>query len=264
MKSKLDPSKVKKFYLYRYLYHPDAVYGTLVYQFPLAQTLELPWKQNQRSISCIPAGQYDCFMQFHVRTDSSKYPCPEITVKGRTNIEMHIGNQVADSKGCILIGHYNETEEIRNSTFALNRMIGVLNGDQTFILVIKDCIGYESQIKTLKLAPRLKQTYIPELVMAKMEYDPAAPKVTFTFKEKMTILWWKSKPVISKILSLAGKALIPFSPIAAGIATIVGKGVESMKGNKAVEKEATVKMWEKIIKWIVDILSKIFKKRSKK
>ena len=22
-------------------------------------TLELPWKQNQRSISCIPAGQYD-------------------------------------------------------------------------------------------------------------------------------------------------------------------------------------------------------------
>ncbi len=37
------------------------VFGViLINNIPLVLTLELPWRDNQRNISCIPAGSYTC------------------------------------------------------------------------------------------------------------------------------------------------------------------------------------------------------------
>lgn len=65
------------------------------------KTLELPWKNNQRQVSCIPTGTYKVVIRyskkfgwhFHV-TD----------VEGRTWILIHHGNYHRDILGCILVG----------------------------------------------------------------------------------------------------------------------------------------------------------------
>jgi len=66
--------------------------------------LEPPKGNNERGQACIPTGQYLC-----KRYDSPKYlrPCLEVhNVPGRTNISVHYGNTVKDTKGCLITGTY--------------------------------------------------------------------------------------------------------------------------------------------------------------
>ena len=67
---------------------------------PFAVTLELPWKQNESWVSCIPPGRYLC-----KRVKSPKFgETFEVTgVQGRANILFHAGNTIADTAGCILV-----------------------------------------------------------------------------------------------------------------------------------------------------------------
>ena len=79
-------------------------------EFPILRfyTLELPWLQNQRNISCIPEGRYiiDTYSSerypeaFKVRTPGAR----EVT--DRSAILIHTGNYNKDTKGCILPGLY--------------------------------------------------------------------------------------------------------------------------------------------------------------
>lgn len=60
-------------------------------------TVELPWRNNERNVSCIPAGVYDC-----IRRDSGVF---EVTcVTERDGILFHTANTTRDIKGCIGIG----------------------------------------------------------------------------------------------------------------------------------------------------------------
>lgn len=73
--------------------------GEVVFQ---AATLELPWKQNQRNISCIPTGTY------HVdKTNSGKFGAGTFAVNNvpdRSLIRIHQGNYTRQIQGCILLG----------------------------------------------------------------------------------------------------------------------------------------------------------------
>lgn len=71
-------------------------------------TLELPWRNNQRGVSCIPAGKYQTFY-----AASSKGNCYRLAgVLGRDGILIHAGNWAGDKakglrsdvEGCILLG----------------------------------------------------------------------------------------------------------------------------------------------------------------
>ena len=66
-------------------------------------TLEPPDRDNQKNISCIPAGTYTAR-----RVDSPKYGDTfEITnVPGRSHVLFHAGNLVKHTKGCVLLGQY--------------------------------------------------------------------------------------------------------------------------------------------------------------
>jgi hypothetical protein len=64
-------------------------------------TLERPWEGNIPLISSIPGGRYHGF----VRTKTADRWRIELTdVPGRTHVQLHVGNFVADGVGCILIG----------------------------------------------------------------------------------------------------------------------------------------------------------------
>lgn len=79
-----------------------ATYGVLIQgDIPFAVTLEDPWKDNARNVSCIPAGDYYC-----KRVKSPKFGNTfEVSgVPGRTAILFHKGNLEDDTQGCILVG----------------------------------------------------------------------------------------------------------------------------------------------------------------
>lgn len=83
--------------------------GLLVYGEFQCKTLELPWRENKKQISCIPAGEYNVEVRL-----SNKYGRIYWVrnVPNRTYILIHSGNFAGDiSKGykshvmgCILLG----------------------------------------------------------------------------------------------------------------------------------------------------------------
>lgn len=64
-------------------------------------TMELPWKNNGKNISCIPVGIYTV-----VKHTSPKFgSCLKVLdVPGRSEILFHAGNYNKDTHGCILPG----------------------------------------------------------------------------------------------------------------------------------------------------------------
>lgn len=73
-------------------------------------TLELPWRDNQVNISCIPAGEYDCLQYFSKAFQQHLYKVQGVA--GRSGIAFHSGNVAGataqgyktHSLGCILLG----------------------------------------------------------------------------------------------------------------------------------------------------------------
>ncbi len=114
--------------------------GALVHQgIPLLTILERPWVFNKPFESCAPPGTYIC-----KRYVSKKYPLEALAwivkdVPGRTNMLIHAGNTVKDSKGCTLPGiSYGELEgepAVLNSREALRRL-NQITGGEPFELVI--------------------------------------------------------------------------------------------------------------------------------
>ena len=65
------------------------------------ESLELPWKNNQQNISCIPAGDYEGIL--HISPTFG--PCIWIKdVPNRSEILIHAANFFYDLRGCIAIG----------------------------------------------------------------------------------------------------------------------------------------------------------------
>lgn len=64
-------------------------------------TLELPWRNNERRISCIPAGTYEIT---HRTSQRFGHHLHLQDVPGRTFILIHQGNFVSQIEGCILVG----------------------------------------------------------------------------------------------------------------------------------------------------------------
>lgn len=99
----------------------------------VCKTLELPWRDNQKGISCIPTGEYKL----------SPYPSSRFgevyivnDVPNRTGILIHTGNTADDIEGCILVG---------DSYGKLNGKKAVLNSRQAFNL-LKDTLGEEEYL----------------------------------------------------------------------------------------------------------------------
>ena len=84
----------------------DSIIGKLYLNSEfISHTLELPWKDNARSVSCIPKGVYDCRTRTAKESGSRDYLHLLVKdVPNRTYILFHYGNSPSDSRGCILTG----------------------------------------------------------------------------------------------------------------------------------------------------------------
>ena len=96
-------------------------------------TLELPWKDNQRNVSCIPAGVYNC----QWKRDDNRVMV--LDVPERDGIQIHIGNRTSDIQGCILPGMIYDKfcKAVWSSAVAMDLLRDITDGND-FELEVKE------------------------------------------------------------------------------------------------------------------------------
>lgn len=117
----------------------NGTFGILIKQDkPLFVTLELPWKNNQSMTSCIPVGRYRATKMMSNAFGKVLFVLHD--VPGRDVIEVHIGNSIKDTHGCILLGMSFSTSDymISDSTIAFNKFMTIM--PEEFYLTIEDVI----------------------------------------------------------------------------------------------------------------------------
>ena len=112
--------------------------GMLVAEGFSCHTLELPWRENARSISCIPAGEYP--VEIRISPKYGKIYWVK-DVPDRTFILIHSGNWAGDTSkgykshvnGCILLGKERGLLAgqwaVLNSRITVKRFMQQLNYD---------------------------------------------------------------------------------------------------------------------------------------
>ena len=108
-------------------YDTDCTLGRFVIGNFQGFTLELPWKDNQKNISCIPEGEYEYFF----RESPKNGEVLELrNVENRAFIQIHAGNYTSQIHGCILPGdgikHLNN-DHIPDITNSKNTLRNILN-----------------------------------------------------------------------------------------------------------------------------------------
>lgn len=102
-------------------------------------TLEPPDRENQRSVSSIPAQQYTCR-----RYSSARYPDTfEVTnIPGRSKVLFHPGNIVDHTQGCILLGQYfgklRDGRAVLNSGKTFREFMSLMGDAQELHLTVRE------------------------------------------------------------------------------------------------------------------------------
>ncbi len=100
-------------------------------------TVELPWKDNQPFISCIPPGIYTCKKRY---TKKHGLHWEIKDVYGRTVILIHIANFVSDLQGCVAVGlHHDDIDkdgylDVGSSFAAMKKLRKVLPEELKIII----------------------------------------------------------------------------------------------------------------------------------
>ena len=107
----------------------------------MCDTLENPWLDNQRNISCVPEGEYP--VRLRLPRESATRDYMHLLVKDvpdRDYILFHIGNSAKDTSGCILVGLGSQQDFVSNSTLAMDLLIKevIHLGGENINLIIKN------------------------------------------------------------------------------------------------------------------------------
>ena len=118
----------------------------------VAYSVELPWKGNERDVSCIPAGSYDLA---YVESPHFGQRLHVIDVHGRSAILLHKGNWQKDTRGCLLIVSSIGMKEGGccgyHSTEALATLEALLPNYANHTLTVRNCQPYDQPGQTVRL-----------------------------------------------------------------------------------------------------------------
>lgn len=131
---------MRYFKIIRIAFLADGTFGVFLDDtIPFALTLELPWKNNEPFISCIPAGFYICK---RVKSERFGETFEVQKVPDRDKIRFHWGNIDDDTEGCILTGEMfeplGEHNAIRSSRYAFREFMARTEGIDFFSLTIEE------------------------------------------------------------------------------------------------------------------------------
>lgn len=110
-------------------------------------TIELPWRDNMKSISCIPDGMYVCEIRQSPKFGTTFHVT---NVEGRKYVLMHSGNFAGDvykgykthSHGCILLGRKAVVmcgqKAVTNSRTTMGEFMRVMGADEFNLHIINN------------------------------------------------------------------------------------------------------------------------------
>jgi hypothetical protein len=107
----------------------------------ICDTLENPWRDNQRNISCIPEGEYPVRLRLARESASRDYLHLLVQdVPNRDWVLVHRGNFPSQTKGCVLVGLGTQQDVVHNSVLAMDLLIKeILHlGGENINLIIKN------------------------------------------------------------------------------------------------------------------------------
>ena len=107
----------------------------------MCDTLENPYINNERNISCIPEGEYKVRLRTAKESASRHYLHLLVQdVPNRDWILFHRGNSAKDTSGCILVGLGTQHNVVQNSVLAMDLLMKeILNlGGTNINLIIKN------------------------------------------------------------------------------------------------------------------------------
>ena len=103
------------------------------------KTLELPWRENQRNISCIPNGRYIVKKHYSPRFGQCFWLQD---VPNRSEILIHQGNYNRDTNGCILVGanfmdiDRDGNKDVTSSVITMNMLLAVANNEFELLITM--------------------------------------------------------------------------------------------------------------------------------
>jgi hypothetical protein len=128
--------------LIRDTFSKNSVIGELFINGELiCDTLENPWQDNQRNISCIPEGEYPVRLRLARESASRDYLHLLVQeVPNRDFILVHRGNFPSQTQGCILVGLGSQQDVVNNSRLAMDLLMKeIINlGGENINLIIKN------------------------------------------------------------------------------------------------------------------------------
>lgn len=104
-------------------------------------TLENPYINNERNISCIPEGRYKVRLRRARESATRDYLHLLVQdVPNRDWILFHRGNTAKDTSGCILVGNGRQQDVVENSRLAMDLVMKeIVNlGGENINLIIKN------------------------------------------------------------------------------------------------------------------------------
>jgi len=107
----------------------------------MCDTLENPYLDNQRNISCIPEGIYPVRLRLPRESATRDYLHLLVQdVPNRDWILFHRGNTAKDTSGCILVGLGSQQDVVHNSVLAMDLLIKevIHLGAENINLIIKN------------------------------------------------------------------------------------------------------------------------------
>ena len=107
----------------------------------MCDTLENPYINNERNISCIPEGEYKVRLRLARESATRDYLHLLVQdVPNRKYILFHRGNSAKDTRGCILVGIGSQQDYVKNSTLAMDLLMKeIINlGGTNINLIIKN------------------------------------------------------------------------------------------------------------------------------
>tara|TARA_R110001592_G_scaffold34036_2_gene117257 strand:+ start:63 stop:482 length:420 start_codon:yes stop_codon:yes gene_type:complete len=138
----LTKKKLINLLLIRDTFSENSVIGELFLNGErISDTLENPWLDNQRNISCIPEGEYKVRLRLPRESATRDYIHLLVQdVPNRDWILFHRGNTAKDTRGCILVGLGSQQDIVSNSVLAMDLLIKevIHLGGENINLIIKN------------------------------------------------------------------------------------------------------------------------------
>ena len=107
----------------------------------MCDTLENPWINNKKNVSCIPRGEYKVRLRLPRESATRDYIHLLVEdVENRSYILFHRGNTAKDTSGCIILGLGSQQDVVHNSVLAMDLLIKevIHLGGENINLIIKN------------------------------------------------------------------------------------------------------------------------------